>query len=83
MSSLSDPDFCRDIRKALIVGLHSLGEIERLDNAYRIHAELAGESIPDDLCPIHPTGSADTVGTFANALSYLEFLEDRLHAQSA
>lgn len=66
---------CRKIREALLIGLSSFGEIERLDNAYDIHVKIGHEQIPDDLCPIHPTGSADTIGQFADALRAIDTLE--------
>lgn len=78
MSALIDLETCRAIRKALIIGLSSFGEIERLDNAYSIHTETAGEAIPDDLHPMHPTGAADTVGHFATALAYVDLLESEI-----
>lgn len=65
----------RLIREALLIGLSSFGEIDRMDNAYDTHVSVCGEQIPDDLRPIHPTGSTDTVGTFADALRMLDSLE--------
>jgi hypothetical protein len=47
MSALIDLETCRAIRKALIIGLSSFGEIERLGNAYSIHTGIACEAIPD------------------------------------
>lgn len=70
-----EPEAIRGIRSALLIGLSSFGEIEKLDNAYRIHTQLGGESIPDDLRPIHPTGSVDTVSIFADALRAINTLE--------
>lgn len=74
-SSCIDQETCRKIREALLVGLSSFGEIERLDNAYDIHVEIGRERIPKDLRPLHPTGSADTVGNFADALRAINTLE--------
>lgn len=59
------------IRNALHVGLASYGEIERLDNAQEIH-ELSGQSIPEGLRVMHPTGASDTVIQFADALRFLD-----------
>lgn len=75
MSALIDLETCQAIRKALIIGLSSFGEIERVRNAYSIHTDVAGDAIPDDLRPVHPTGTADTVGHFADALAALDWIE--------
>jgi hypothetical protein len=70
MSELSlDLDVIRAIRRALIVGLSSYGEIERLTNQV---------GVPEEWIPTHPTGSPDTVGEFANAFAYLDHLETEL-----
>lgn len=55
------------IREMLLVGLTSYGEIERLKNAQETHKVCGGE-LEEDLQVIHPTGSADTVSDFAEAL---------------
>jgi hypothetical protein len=68
-----DAEQVRDIRKALVIGLTSYGEIERLSNLAGM-ADLCGKSVEEDSRPIHPTGSADTVGIFASALAYLNAL---------
>lgn len=65
----------RSLRKALIIGLQSLSEIERLEDRWGVHVEIAKEIIPDDLRPIHPTGTAAEAGTFADALAYLDHIE--------
>jgi hypothetical protein len=78
MSALIDLETCRAIRKALIIGLSSFGEIERLGNAYSIHTGIACEAIPDDLRPVHPTGAADTVGHFADALASVDWIESEI-----
>lgn len=78
MSALIDLETCRAIRKALIIGLSSFGEIERLDNAYAMHTGIAGEAIHDDLRPMHPTGAADTVGHFAEALAAVDWIESEI-----
>ena len=61
------------IINALLIGLESYGEIERISdevltadhcpNAYKL---------PDSVRPIHPTGSADTIGVFAAASRYMQ-----------
>jgi len=70
----------RHIRKVLLIGLESFGEIERITDRFE---SLKSCSLkPDaDLRPIHPTGTADTIGEFAMALRYLENMEDELHAK--
>lgn len=70
------------IHEPLLVGLASYGEIERLANAQGI-AELAGQSIPPGLRVIHPTGSADTVSAFAEALRTLNVLRHGLRQRAA
>lgn len=64
----------RIIRNALHLGLESFGEIERLIDEYETHRKCAG-SLPTSLLPLHPTGSANTVGEFAAALRTLEAFE--------
>lgn len=63
----------RVIRKALLVGLASYGEIERLTEEASALASV-GHSFPEGMKPVHPTGAADTVGEFAEALMQLEHL---------
>lgn len=58
------------IRQALLIGLGSFGEIEKVRNGIEL-AKLGGHEIPDDVIPLHPTGASDTVSLFANALRYL------------
>ncbi len=58
------------IRRALLIGLSSFGEIERIDNQCEL-IKISGEEVPEGLKPIHPTGCCDTVGEFANALRFL------------
>lgn len=58
------------IRHALLVGLSSYGEIERvLDRIEGITG--AGIEVDDSFIPRHPTGSAETTSVFATALSHL------------
>lgn len=58
------------IRKMLLVGLASYGELMRLENAAEVQ-KLAGNAVDQSLIPDDITGSADTVGDFANALRLL------------
>jgi hypothetical protein len=65
-----DNEAVKVIRHALLIGLQSFGEIERvLDHIDGITAN--GDGIPKLAIPRHPTESADTVSAFASALSYL------------
>jgi len=59
------------VRRMLLVGLASYGEIVRLRNAEQV-IEMGGASVPDELRSIHPTGAADTVSEFADALRLLD-----------
>lgn len=68
-----DAEQVKAIRSALIIGLSSFGEIERLCNQADIH-ESYETPLPEGLKPIHPTGCTDTAGVFANALAYLNDL---------
>ena len=58
------------IRSALLIGLSSFGEIERITNRCDL-IKLCGEEVPEGLTPIHPTGLCDTIGEFAEALRFL------------
>jgi len=60
------------IRCALLVGLASFGEIERLANQQELQ-EAIGRPIEKRLKVIHPTGSPDTTADFAAALLLLEY----------
>lgn len=64
----------RRIRHALLIGLESFGEIERVID---LHELLSGSENPPDheLRPLHPTGSPNTIGVFACALRLLESME--------
>jgi hypothetical protein len=67
----------KEIIEALLIGLHSYGEIERVSNQVEKFDYLATENpskytIPKSARPIHPTGSADTIGVFASALRYMQ-----------
>jgi len=58
------------IRDALLIGLASYGEIERLSAVQELRA-MRGKPIGKDLRVVHPTGAADTVSRFADALRAL------------
>ena len=58
------------IRHALIIGLSSYGEIERLCNYAEMMKQI-GEPLPECAVPLHPTGTDETIGPFADALAYL------------
>ena len=59
------------IRDVLLIGLTSYGEIERLSDAEE-KEKMCRNEIPDGLRVIHPTGTADTVSDFAEALSSVD-----------
>ena len=63
-----DRDQIERIRYALLIGLASYGELERVINWADTQKVLGCET---DLKPLHPTGSADTVSVFAEALTYV------------
>lgn len=63
-----DQEQVKRIRQALLIGLASYGELERVINWSDTQKELGCET---DLKPLHPTGSADTVSLFAEALTYV------------
>lgn len=60
------------VRRAVLIGLASYGEIERLSNAQQIR-EACSREVPEDLRVLHPTGAADTTSDFAAALLDLEY----------
>ena len=68
----------RTIRHALLIGLESFGEIERVGDAFETRTQTGKQTLPKDLMPIHPTGSPDTVGRFAAALRVLDMMESAL-----
>lgn len=70
---LLDAETQSAINNALLIGLESYGEIERISNEVGVE-DLCPSSgrIPDSVRPIHPTGSADTIGIFATALRYMQ-----------
>lgn len=61
-----DKEQLEAVRQALLIGLESFGEIER------IHNSVGFETIPKGLCPLHPTGAPGTIGDFASALRIIE-----------
>lgn len=64
-------DQIKVIINALLIGLDSYGEIERLESAAGV-LELCKSEVPESLRPLHPTGSAETIGVFAAALRFLQ-----------
>ncbi len=72
----------RQLRKVVLIGLASFGEIERLSNQQEIMT-ACNRSIPDQMRVIHPTGCAETVSDFANALRLLDLMEDAALAKNA
>lgn len=61
----------KTIIKALLIGTDSYGEIERIDDEVKGFDIVNTIQIPDSVRPIHPTGSNDTIGLFAEALRYM------------
>jgi hypothetical protein len=62
------------IREALLIGIACYGLYVELDNACEV-AKLCGHPWPEEARPIDPTGSADTVTKFAEAMRYLDIYE--------
>ena len=62
------------IRDALLIGLSSYGEIERLLDEVE-GMRLLHDVPPEGLVPMHPTGTADTVGKFADALRFVAMVD--------
>ena len=67
-------DGLRSIRHALLIGLASFGEVERVIDFYET-LECCGKVLPAELRPLHPTGASDTVGKFADALRCIDNME--------
>lgn len=61
------------IRHALLIGLESFGEVERITWHFDSR-QAAGAKVSAELRPMHPTGTAETVGVFAGALRLLDTL---------
>lgn len=74
-----DSEAIAAIRHALLIGLESYGEVERLISECEI-AEMVGRPQSENLRPIHPTGTSTTVSDFAAALRYLEGAESASQA---
>lgn len=63
----------KEINLALLIGLDSYGEIERVIDKIKVAENITGiGKLPKEIHPLHPTGSADTVGMFAAALRYMQ-----------
>ncbi len=61
------------IINALLIGLESYGEIERICDEVK-GADYCPNvyKFPDSIRPIHPTGANNTIGVFAAALRYMQ-----------
>lgn len=59
-----------DLRRMLAVGLASIAELERVQDAVGV-AEEAGRPTERELHPVHPTG-ANEAASFAAALLWLD-----------
>jgi hypothetical protein len=57
----------QDLQEALLIGLESFGEIERVIDRFELE-QLCGRQPDIELRPLHPTGSPGTLGLFATAL---------------
>ncbi|GKS69689.1 hypothetical protein W03_16930 [Nitrosomonas sp. PY1] len=70
-----DKEQRKAINRALLLGLASYAEIERLVDVHQLEAmllEAKGKpEIPKQLRPIHPTGSIETLDEFVGALRYI------------
>lgn len=61
------------IADALLIGLESYGEIERVDNALRVAEQNPNIGrLPYSLQPIFPLSSDDPIGVFATAMRYMQ-----------
>jgi hypothetical protein len=58
---------CQTIRKALLWGLHSYGEIQRLSERYE-YLKRNAEPVDQDMRPMDSVGRTDGVVIFAEAL---------------
>lgn len=70
-SLILDTEQKKVITDALLIGLGSFGEIERIDDEVQGFDLARTVQIPDSVRPTHPTGSNDTIGLFAEALRYM------------
>lgn len=62
------------LRRTLLIGLHCLGEVERLSDTANTFEKL-GAPWQEDHIPVHPSGSYE-ITNFANALRWLENAEE-------
>lgn len=66
-----DADQVSEIRRALLIGLTSYGQILECLNSAGI-ALQGGRPITEEMLPRDPTGCSDTVSVFATALSFID-----------
>ncbi|MBX3640646.1 MAG: hypothetical protein KF888_09050 [Nitrosomonas sp.] len=71
---LLDAEQKKVITDALLIGLESFGEIERVTDELKGCDMAATVKIPNSVRPFHPTGSNDTIGVFAEALRYMHLV---------
>lgn len=71
----------RAIRHALLIGLDSFGEVERVIDEYELAEHLRPGMLRKKLCPVHPTGSNETIGQFAEALRFVDIMECEAEAE--
>ncbi len=69
------------IREALVIGLTSFGEIDRLTEETKL-LQAIGKPVPEQMLPMHPTACIGTVSTFSAAFMELEALEHRFCRQA-
>lgn len=66
---------CREeaqmVRRALVIGLACWSEVERVRTAIDAGVRHEGLKLPDDICPLHPTGDDSVTGSFADALQVM------------
>lgn len=68
-----DAEQQKGINYALLIGLESFGELERInDEVGKYDLVPSLEKIPESIRPIHPTGANDTISAFAAALRYMQ-----------
>ena len=73
---LLENEHVQAVRNALLIDLACYGQVEEVRNAAKVR-QICGESVPDDLIPLHPTACATVVTQFSDALRFLEILQDR------
>lgn len=69
---LLDAETQNAINRALLIGLDSYGEIERITDELKGFDIATTVQIPAQVRPTHPTGANDTIGVFAEALRYMQ-----------